>query len=113
MINVNMIGDKNGIALWNLMASTDDDLEREYFTRLNGAASKFGSVWFTDIVTQRENKNNQTIWSMKWDGKQWEISRFYVPKGIEVVTERIRGAQAEEELIELDNNDILADEDQK
>ncbi|KKM66240.1 hypothetical protein LCGC14_1483220 [marine sediment metagenome] len=107
MTNINIIGDKNGIILWNLMASTDDELEREYFTRLNGAASKFGSIWFTDIITQRKSKNNQTIWNMKWDGTQWEISRFYVPKRAKEVTARIRGAQLEEELIELDTDDVL------
>lgn len=107
MTDVSIIGDESGIALWNLMRCTEDEVERAYFTHLNSAASEFGSIWFTDSITQRESKSNQTIWGMKWNGEQWEVSRFHIPEGAEAVTARIRGEEPIEESVELDIEDLL------
>jgi hypothetical protein len=108
MTKITMVGDENGIALWNLMASTNDRFEKEYFTNLNKAASKFGSVWFTDFVTQRKDRRNQTVWHLAWSGEQWKVSCFHVPEGVEKVSARIKG---EEELVELDIDDLIMIED--
>lgn len=111
MTSVKIVGDESGIALWNLMAFTNDEIERAYFTRLNDAAAKFGSIWFTDTVTQRTSNSNQTTWGMKWDGEQWKISLFHIPEGAEKVTARIKGEEPEVELVELDIDDLILVED--
>lgn len=79
----NVIGDKDGVRLWNLMSQTEDPVEREYFNRISRAATEYGSVWFTDIVTQRETKRNQTFFFMNWapDKNKWEVSLFMIPEG--------------------------------
>lgn len=79
----NMIGDPEGIKLWNLMSHTEDPSERKYFERINRAATEYGSVWFTDIIAQRETKRNQAFFYMNYSQKQnaWEISLFMVPEG--------------------------------
>lgn len=83
MTQSNIKGNPEGIKLWNLMASSEDPEEQKYFSRLQTAASKFGSVWFTDIITQRNTSRNQTFFSLKWDEKDklWNVSLFHVPEG--------------------------------
>jgi hypothetical protein len=107
-----MYGDENGIALWNLMAVSNNKSEQEYFTNLNLAATTYGTIWFSDFITQMETKSNQTIWQMIWHGDQykWEVIKFHVPKGAEVVTERIRQFRIENEIIELSADDIIIEE---
>lgn len=82
-IETKMVGDTEGIKLWNLMSSSIDKAEKEYFKRLNIVATKFGSVWFTDIIEERESSHSQAIFFLKWesDKTQWKISLFIIPKG--------------------------------
>lgn len=105
-------GDENGIALWNLMATSNNRLEQEYFTRLNLAASTYGTIWFSDLITQTETKLNQTTWQMTWHADQfdWEVTKFHVPEGAEIATERVRRFRIENEIIELDADDIIIEE---
>ena len=108
----NMVGNENGIALWNLMAMSNYQEEKDYFVRLNVAASKFGTVWFTDIITQQENKNNQTTWQLSWnhDNNNWNISNFHTPEYAKEVTQRIKDFRYKEiAVIEIDVNDILTE----
>jgi len=114
MSETNMVGNENGIALWSLMSSTDDELEKEYFVRLNDAASKFGTVWFTDTITQRETKKNQTTWQLTWlaDRSVWEISKFHIPEGVKEASSRIEQYRNQpEEIIELSLEDLIIDEE--
>jgi len=109
----NMIGNENGVALWNLMSSTEDVLERDYFVRLNSAASKFGTVWFTDTITQRETNKNQTTWQLTWhaDRATWEVTKFHIPEGVKEATSRIDNHRNQpEELIELSLDDLIIEE---
>ncbi len=109
----NIVGNRNGVALWNLMAASDDELEQDYFARLNAAASKFGTVWFNDIVTQRNTRNNQTVWQLTWhaDKSHWEITKFHTPEGAQESTDRIDQFRFDtEEVIELGIDDIIAEE---
>jgi len=84
-------GDSFGVALWNLMAQSNDDGEKLYFSTLSEAATQYGKVWFTDIVTRRETKENQTTFQMEWDvgNDQWVVDVFVVPIGADTSTERI------------------------
>jgi len=79
----NIAGDPEGIKLWNLMSQTEDPMEREYFERINRAATEYGSVWFTDVIAQRDTKKNQAFFFMNWsqDKNTWDISLFMVPEG--------------------------------
>lgn len=101
----NLVGDKNGIELWELMNKSNDPEEQQYLIDLNNAATKYGVIWFKDSVTQRNTGKNQTIWRMEWNGKQWEVSKFMTPKGASDVTPRMK--PQEEVIIELDLSDIL------
>lgn len=108
----NMIGNETGVALWNLMVNTEDELEKAYFARLNTAASQFGTVWFSDTVTQRETKKNQTVWQLTWhaDKSEWEVTRFHIPDDVKESTQRIDQFKYNtEEVIELSLDDILID----
>lgn len=108
MSETNMIGEANGIKLWNLMSTSDDAGEQSYFRSVQAAASKYGRVWFSDIVTQRETGKNQVIWEMNWDGNQsnWVVTKFHVCEGASEITPRMI-ADDVEEIVELDINDIL------
>jgi len=85
MTNPNIIGDEEGIKLWNLMANSTDPEEQGYFKRLSMAATKFGSVWFSDVIAQRNARRNQSFFSLKWeaDKKQWKVALFHIPEGAE------------------------------
>ena len=78
-----LVGNPNGIKLWNMMSESEDASEQEYFNRLNHAATKHGVVWFTDTVEQKRTGKNQTFFQLTWydDKKEWEVSLFLVPEG--------------------------------
>ncbi|KKL58399.1 hypothetical protein LCGC14_2225740 [marine sediment metagenome] len=107
MTTPNMIGDADGVKLWNMIATSNDAGEKEYFISLNNAASKYGVAWFYDSVTQRNTKMNQTSWKMEWDNKtsQWKISLFHIPEGVKKVSERI--ASFGQKPVELNFDDII------
>ncbi len=86
-----IIGNANGIKLWELMSNTQDKSEAEYFKMLSVAASKYGKVFFVDSVTERNTKENQVTWSMVWDPSKsvWEVSKFHVPRGAVEATDRL------------------------
>lgn len=79
----NLKGDTEGVKLWKMMASSTDDQEQAYFKRVNDAATKYGSAWFTDIVAQRDTGKNQAWFFIAWSKgtSQWSISLFHVPNG--------------------------------
>ena len=102
-------GDLNAIKLWYLMASSNDEKEKEYMTKLNSAALQYGKVWFTDIITERETGEAQTTWMMEWrpDSYEWEFSKFLQPSGAEEVTDRIKKFEISEEVNEIDTDDLV------
>jgi len=87
----NIIGDPNGMALWNLMSQSQDEYEKDRYNTLINAATKFKSIWFTDVVTQRLTKNAQTVWGMRWDdvNQYWNITKLHIPDGAPEVSDRI------------------------
>jgi hypothetical protein len=89
MSTPSIIGDAAGVKLWNMMASSDNAVEQEYFQRLSSAATQTGRVFFSDFVTQLETKQNQTTWKLEWNGKDWEISLFHIPDDVEKISDRI------------------------
>lgn len=103
-----MIGNKNGIKLWNMMSTSDDPDEQSNFQRLNAAATKYGQVWFCDIVTQRETGKNQVVWHLLWNAVKsiWEVSKFHAPVDAKEITPRM---EESEEIIEIDVNDLILD----
>lgn len=104
-----IIGDQDGIDLWNLMFSSADTAERAYVVSVSNAASQHGIVWFTDIVTQYSKKlNNQAIWRMEWNGNnnQWEINLFHLPEGASKRSPRL--SAVEPEWIDVSVDDIIA-----
>jgi len=103
MAEVEIKGHEAGVRLWNLMASSTDAEEQAYYKRLASAASQFGRVWFTDSVTQRETKKNQTIWSMEWHAQNavWIVDKFLVPDKATEISPRLQ----EEEVIEIDDEE--------
>ena len=111
MSQENIIGNKSGVALWNMMSASEDEFEKQYFKRINAAATKFGKVWFTDTVTQRETRKNQTVWQMTWLSSKsvWEVTRFHVPSEAKEVTDRIIDyLYPKEQVIELTAADIIS-----
>jgi len=92
MITPTITGNKNGIKLWEMMAASTDEEEKSYFSRLNGIASQYGKIYFTDYITQRETKRNQVIWCMLWNVKenQWEVSNLITPVGASEITKRMK-----------------------
>jgi len=102
MTDVKMVGDPEGIKLWSLMSSSSDEGEQEYFKRINAAASKYGSVWFTDVVAERKTSSSQAIFSLKWQGKknQWEVATFFIPQG---GTKKIGSRDEEWDLVNPDD----------
>ncbi len=100
-----MVGDADGIKLWNIMAASDDDGEKECFISLNNSAVKYGIVWFNDIITQRNMKMNQTSWKMEWDNKesQWKVSLFHIPEGVNKVSDRIASFGQEPKEVNFDD----------
>lgn len=78
----NIIGDSEGVKLWDMMSRTTDPSEKEYFERLSRAASNHGVVWFTDIVAERHS-GKQPFFQLSWEQKnnQWRVSLFMIPEG--------------------------------
>lgn len=101
MSEVTITGDPVGIKLWNLIAASTDPEEARYREQLNGAAMTYGKVYFTDLVTQREEQRNQTSWCMEWlpHKSTWRVSLFMVPEGTEKANNRLKDP---EELIEIE-----------
>jgi hypothetical protein len=94
-----VVGDADGIRLWTLMASTTDAREQDYFRRLQTAASQYGEVYFSDLLTQIETGKNQTTWRMHWvaDQNNWNVVVFHVPMGQPKLNERLTPAPSNEQ----------------
>lgn len=108
----NIRGDFDGVALWNLINSSTNPIDVEYASRLNSAATRYHSVWFTDPVLQAETKQNQAFWYMRWNGEHWNISLFHVPSGANKVSSRLVEDVTEEiEIIEDENWEKVNPED--
>lgn len=101
-------GDLNAIKLWHLMVSSSDEKEQAYLARLSAAATQYGIVYFTDMVTERETGKSQTTWVMEWrpEEQEWEFSRFLIPDGAKEVSDRIRDFVLEDEIVEMDIEDL-------
>jgi hypothetical protein len=86
-----IMGDENGIKLWTLICTSKDAREIAYCKQLQSAATQYGKVYFTDFLTQLEQKKNQTIWQMTWHASKnsWVITHFQTPEGADRVTSRI------------------------
>jgi len=95
------------------MAASQDAEEYATFVRLSTAANKYGKIWFTDVVTQRETKQNQVMWMMVWNAikAQWEVSNFLTPAGALEITKRMRQPVIEQtdEVIEINIDDLVED----
>lgn len=100
-----LMGDENGIRLWNKMASSVDNEERQYFQRLTDAAQKYGKIYFSDYSEQQKTKNNQALYSMIWNGNDWVISLFLIPEGANILT-----YNNDDMWEEIDPNDIIIEE---
>lgn len=112
MSQINMVGDEYGIRLWELMSKSADTEEQAYFQRLNTAASQYGKVYFTDVVTQRETKKNQTTWELIWDGtnSRWNVSAFLIPSGVDKISDRLKDDVVEIEVDDGEWEDIDPDD---
>ena len=100
----NIIGDNDGIELWNRLGSSKNKKEINYFLSLSRAASKFGKIWFSDITRQEFTRANQTIYQLAWNARnnEWNISLFHKSDGIPIPQKN--------EPIELDYDDIIIEE---
>lgn len=111
MTDSNIEGNEGGIRLWNLMASTQDPEERAYYERLSQSATKYGQVWFTDCITQRETRQNQTVWHMTWNTNtaKWNISLFLVPEGAAELSDRLLPEVELDDILwqDIDPNDVV------
>jgi len=83
MAEVTISGDDLGIKLWNLISESTDPEEMRYRELLNKAAVTYGKICFTDLITQREERRNQTSWWLEWVPAKstWKVSLFMVPEG--------------------------------
>ena len=79
MLEVELVGDEKGLALWNKLAVSTMPIEQEYFESLTLAASRYGSIWYSDLLKRINSKSNQPIYHMSWDGMRWTISLFCIP----------------------------------
>jgi hypothetical protein len=80
-------GDEFGILLIKAMWQSQDPEENAYAVRLHETGQKFGSFWFTDLITQREKKlNNQIIYKATWNHprNKWLITSWYTPEDASV-----------------------------
>lgn len=79
MIN---IGDKDGIAVWDKLGSSTDPQIKDYFKALGDAASKYGVVWFQDLIEQMAGNGNQISYQVEWNGNDWVFNVFHVPENV-------------------------------
>ena len=111
MTDTSIEGHEAGVRLWNLMAGTQDAEERGYFNRLSQAATQYGQVWFTDSITQKETRRNQTVWFMFWDVNKakWIVNLFLVPEGADEVNDRLLPEIELEDILwqDIDPNEIV------
>lgn len=113
MTESNIKGNDAGVRLWSLMSASDDPSEQEYFRRLSDAATKFGQVWFTDMITQTAQNRNQTIWRMFWnrDDQFWSIERFLIPEGAEEMSPRLienKTVESDDIWIDINPDDLIS-----
>lgn len=101
---VEIVGDKDGIDLWNKLGTSKSQKEAEYFKSLSDAAVKYLKIWFTNIVMQEFTCANQPIYQLTWDAKnnKWTVSLFHKPDGIPI--------RRVVKPIELDYSDIIIEE---
>lgn len=104
-----LVGDKNGISLWNKMVSSVNPEEQQYLQRLNDAAQKYGKIYFSDYVEQIKTKHNQATYSMVWDGSQWKIDLFLLPEGAQVIDYDNLPEEINDDSLwqEIDPNDLI------
>ena len=87
MNNSILEGDEFGILLIKAIWQSQDAEENAYAVRLHTTAQKYGSFWFTDIITQREKKlNNQIVYKATWNAPRakWFISSWFTPEDASV-----------------------------
>jgi len=99
-----LVGDKDGIALWNKLGTSKNSKEIAYFNSVSDAATKYMKVWFTNIVLQEFTCANQPIYQLTWDANngKWIISLFHIPDGVPI-RKTIKS-------IELDYDNIFIEE---
>ena len=82
-----IIGDENGISLWNKMAVSPFPEEISYFNSLSAAAQQYGKIYFYDCVTQAQQRLiNQARYCMEWDGNNWNVSLFLLPENAKIIS---------------------------
>jgi hypothetical protein len=101
---VDIIGDKDGIALWNKLGTSKNSKEIEYFKRLSDAAVKYMKIWFSDIVMQEFTRANQSVYQLTWEANnnRWAVTLFHKTDGIPL--------PRADRPIELDYKDIIIEE---
>lgn len=79
-----MVGNEEGIKLWGLMYNSKDDEEIKYFKKLNDVCAEHGSVWFTDMIAERDSGKSQLMFFMQWSSskKLWNITLFNAPQNV-------------------------------
>lgn len=104
-----LYGDETGILLWEMMMTSIDKGEKEYFQRIASAASKYRVAYFTDIITQRETCKCEPMWQISWnqERQQWKISSFSTPHGSNGSTARIDAEK--NKVMEVEIEDLITD----
>ena len=75
-----LIGDEQGIAIYNKIGNSQEFLDRQYFQNLFEAAGKYKSAFFSDITEQRKKKlNNQNIYWLRMIDNKWRVDLFHKP----------------------------------
>ena len=86
-----LTGEVNGRALWELMELGSNPRELEYFHRLSEALKRYGTVWFTDIITEHSAKKAQVVWQISlMPAGNYDIAVFHQPKDTKPETDRIK-----------------------
>lgn len=77
-----MIGNEEGISVWNKLGTTLDEYTQSYFNTLRENAQKYRKVYFSDVVEQRKKVlNNQKVFVLEYSVplNRWEIQLFHKP----------------------------------
>jgi len=105
-----IVGDTDGIRLWEFIGQSADPIDKENVELTNAVAERTGSVHFTDTVARNVCGKAQAWWHMLWvpaDG-QWHISCIYTPKGTSKLNERVTAADNSQNWSNVDASDIVS-----
>lgn len=75
-------GSEEGIAVWSKLISSEDNEALTYARRLSDVAMKHYSVYFTDVIAQKQKPlNNQKVFYMCYStvSGKWNVSLFHTP----------------------------------